>query len=580
MKIEDFKRKDFISLLDLDEEEINRVPLRNFVDTIFLTAKKILEPPEFSKYPDHGLDHSYRVIEYALKVSKELIPPENRLSRLEKMTLGCAALVHDIGMQWTKFYPRENKNYVRKNHCYFGNRLFELICSNEEEDEEERKGINLPNLGIPEDLLILNGGIIHRISLVAFLHHPEEDIDSPNLRWDILNNPEYNADYYFPGNIPYRTKLLSALLRFGDELDMDYRRLNGDIGRIESKFLKPDNKLHWISCLYTQKITINHLESNNLEILLSWAAVDNDKQISLVRKILHEIREYHFNEEVKHIAPYLIWSENTPPPTLKFRLSDQPERFSKKLLGRFSIPPKLEDHLNKSLKKTLEEFEKNKPANLIQLKENRFSKKAKQIADRFLQSEEGIIHKHYALKTQWHTDKYIKCRELVAEPEFTESLVKGLAEHFKKCKFTRIVAQGTSAIRIGSILSATLGTKFSYANGNIKFQSEVLNSEDFKEYERIATISPSDKILILDDIIGIGNVFSDSINQLIKMNLPCENITFFYIYSVGYEKKVIRKFRDVKVYYLTAYTNVAYWKENKKGRCKICKNDESEPERE
>jgi len=582
-KTEDFNREDFIYLLELGEEEINRVLLRKFVDTIFPIAKKILEPPEFSNYPDHGIDHSYRLLKYALEVSEKLIPPENQLSILEKTILCCAALVHDIGIQWTKYYPKENKDHVRKNHCHFGDRLFELTCSGEEEDAKERERIDLPKLDIiSEDQPITCSSIISRISLVAFLHHPIEDIDSPNLRWDILNVPYYNANWCYPGTtIPYRTKLLSALLRLGDELDMDKRRLNSDGGRIKSELLTLDNKLHWISCLYTEKITITSLGLNNLEILLHWVAVEEDKQVSLVRRILHEIRESHFNEEVKEIVPYLIWSENTPPPTLKFRLSDQPEGFSKKLLGKFSIPPELEDHLNKSLKKTLEEFEKNKPANLIQLKENRFSKKAKQIADRFLQSEEGIIHKHYALKTHWHTDRYIKCRELVAKSDFTESLVKGLAEHFKKCKFTRIVAQGTSAIRIGSILSATLGTKFSYANGNIKFQPEGLSSGDFKEYGRIATIFPSDKILILDDIIGIGNVFYNSIKQLIKMKLPFTNITFFYIYSVGYEKNVMKDFPYVKVYYLTAYTNVAYWEESETGgRCEICQNDESEPERE
>jgi len=556
-------REDFLNLLEIGEEDkFGELQLRRAVGEAYNFSEEIWQDVQLTNFPDHGINHSFRVLKVALDIAEKIIPmKEYKLSNLEKMILGIAVLIHDIGMQYQKkYHDVEDDKKVRESHCTLGNKIVIDAMS------DRRRVINLPQLYTQGEYYKY---FIEHARYTAFSHHTNSGDEIADKYWEKLKEPAYNADAREAGGVLRRLKLLAGLLHFGDELDMDQLRLQ-NISMLNSPSLDPENKTHWSCCYYTRNIEIRAGASGigSLRIYLHWRAPKG--KIEIIRILLQDIRQQHFNNEIPKILPYLVWKEGVEFPVIDdIKMDSDPEE-SEDVEG---LPEEVEEFLRS--KRPYESGEKllRESKNLIELSGNDFEV-AKQKADYHIRSGEGVIIAHYVLKTKWHTDKYIKCRELVADPVFTESLVKGLTNKFKDSNLNHVIAQGTSAIRIGSLLSIALDTKFSYASEKVKFQFEPPSSKKSSEYEKIVTVSKGDKILILDDIFGVGVVFSDSVSQLKSLGFSEKDFIFFCIYSLGHEKKDLEKFEGVKLYYLKAFQDVGYWEEIEKDKCEECKDGE------
>ena len=551
--------KDFLDLLKIKEDKFGELRLKDTLRAVYNFSEEIWKNVQLLNFPDHGLPHSLRVLTQALNIAEKIIPKgEHSLSDLEKMILGAAALIHDIGMQYHKYYPTKkiSEDKIRGKHCELGVQMLSDALNN--------KGRNgLPQLSIQKELKHFIGDFA---SHVAFSHCSKEKI--ANEYWDDFKKKNYNADAK-EGGVSRRLKLLAGLLRFGDELDMTWLRLK-NIEKLDSSLLKVENKAHWACCYYTKNIKVEAGGggTGGLRIHLSWRAPNKKEEIELIRKLLQDIRLQHFNNEIGIICPYLVWKEGIPQPVIApIEMDPNPE----KLNFVKPLPKDLKEYIQKRVEPyTYGTNTLKRTKNLIELSGNDFDE-AKQKADEFVRLRKGVIDAHYVLKTKWHTNQYIKCRELVSDNDFSKTLVRGLANMFKDAKLTRIIAQGTSAIRIGSLLSIVLGTKFSYVSGNAKFQFEEPMYKGYSEFERIATVSKGDKILIIDDILGVGVVFNYLFRELQKLGFKKDNLLFFYIYSLGSKKRYVKDIKDVPVYYLKAFPDIKYWKEDKNGECKICK---------
>ena len=198
-------------------------------------------------YTDHGIDHSYRIIDYILKIidGKNL---NDKFTKEEYFILFAAAFLHDIGMQCdlnkhTKIkeklktenritqpfeknvleYTKKEVNELRKTHNWAAKYWLEeasmkINCTY----DKLKTAVNKVNR--------INNGLINDIAETC-LYHTKMDINSINT------------------NYTYATKTgrkpLAALFRFADELDIAQNRVE-DIEEILQIFsIDIESEVYW-----------------------------------------------------------------------------------------------------------------------------------------------------------------------------------------------------------------------------------------------------------------------------------------------------------------------------------------------
>ena len=120
--------KYFGVFLDISDEG------KAFVGTVCASAALLLKDQLLYQYTDHTVDHSFRVEEY---ISKLLQGSNIALSDNEKIILLCAILLHDVGMQTTKYLkdfdagqplgPAQIEEIRQRHHRYSGNLIVESV---------------------------------------------------------------------------------------------------------------------------------------------------------------------------------------------------------------------------------------------------------------------------------------------------------------------------------------------------------------------------------------------------------------------------------------------------------------------
>ena len=547
--------EDFIHMLNLREPKLFGIDLEAVIRNTYSFVEKIWASGQMlDKFTDHGIGHSYETLKNALDIADKLLV-HCPLNVLEKTILVIACLIHDIGMQCVKYskWKKLSPNEVRKSHCSIGFDMFKIALCKRNSDVPKFT-MNNPDIEKP---LILEKALI-----VAFSHCSEDE--RAKELWKNLKNDEVR-------NTKRRLKLLAGLLRLGDELDMCFDRVP-EINRIMSSTLPVESKAHWACCYYVKnaKPEAGANGKGSMRVVLSWHAPNDEDQIDKIRKLLTELRVQRFNQEIDLVKTYLKEEETVPEPIIeKIERLPEPE----KTASVRKLPKEIVEYIVTKLYPYTFGKGLEIPENLIEIKDQSFTI-AKTISDEFIRLGKGVIPAHYVLKTRFHTDKYIKCRDLVCNNNFVIELVKALKKKFvAEFRPTRVVSIGTSAIRIGSLLSIVLSVPFSYAVGEVEIALDKFpSSASFERYEKVILISPKDKLLIIDDILGVGTVFEKIMKQLTNLGVEMANVVFFYIYSLGHEKKFLEKFPKVRVYFLNAYPDIKYWQEKTNGGCEFCKN--------
>lgn len=192
-------------------------------------AEAIWKKPLLRQYTDHTIDHSRRVIAVLDKLCALLVEP---LTDDEPYVLLCAAFLHDIGMQQEKFFETD---VVRKRYSE------EEIAEAEADRAKGEAIIREWHYLISEERIKYELGdkymeeeFIDEIALVS-KGHTKEDLDG-------------YKDGTKAGQ-PMRLRLLAALLRLADELDLDYPRV--DLDELEQAIILDESKAHWWKCYYS-----------------------------------------------------------------------------------------------------------------------------------------------------------------------------------------------------------------------------------------------------------------------------------------------------------------------------------------
>jgi hypothetical protein len=185
---------------------------------------RIWASPLHRHYTNHGLDHSQRVIALLDGLTSGVQATDSRLSPDEVFVLLAGAYLHDVGMQDERFASGDLEAIRARHH--------------ERSAEWIRGAGEAPaiDLGLPGE-----PGLVEAVALVA-LGHRQVDL---------------SAECYAPlihasGEI--RVRLLAALLRLADALDLDHRRVNLDLLKLTN--LPLESCLHWYLCYYVSGVMI------------------------------------------------------------------------------------------------------------------------------------------------------------------------------------------------------------------------------------------------------------------------------------------------------------------------------------
>gem|GEM_PF-2518177 len=195
-------------------------------DTACIKVAEFWDRKIYNHYTNHDIYHSARIINI---ISSLLTGTSVVLSDAEKFILLTAIALHDVGMQ-TPYNSdlgdspsdkdkRKALEKIRDNHHIYSERLIKESVT--KPDEKFSFGLNDQR------------DYVDVIALIA-KNHRETDIS--NLH-----------DFSYNGN-KIRKKLLSALIRLGDALDLDSRRVNIEILKVFP--IPVDSKSHWYAHYY------------------------------------------------------------------------------------------------------------------------------------------------------------------------------------------------------------------------------------------------------------------------------------------------------------------------------------------
>ncbi len=207
------KQKKFKNCLSLVEEKVE-----------FYWSK-----PLHRWYTDHGLEHSKRIIEC---LEQLLQVKSSILSEAERFILLAAIYLHDIGMQFPVYaglskkddYTKDELEIIRKNH-----------------NEASAKAI----IASLDNNSGFSFGLENCKDYVDFI----ADVAKYHRKLDINTLKSVKL-----AGKTIRLPLLAALIRLGDELDADYRRVNPDI--LATVDIPAESKYHWWCHHYVQSLSI------------------------------------------------------------------------------------------------------------------------------------------------------------------------------------------------------------------------------------------------------------------------------------------------------------------------------------
>ncbi len=199
---------------------------RRALENVRDAAARIWARPLHRTFTDHTPDHSGRIIALLDGLTAGMMATDKRLSPTEVWVLLAAAYLHDIGMQNEKFAGGDLDEIRDQHHEQTAEMIYAVF-------EAPASAFAIP--------LARDPAMVEAVALVAKGHRRVD-----------LAAPEYEPLVH--GSETLRPRLLAALLRFGDELDIDHRRV--DMEQIKLLALPTESLLHWWKCHYVGGVSI------------------------------------------------------------------------------------------------------------------------------------------------------------------------------------------------------------------------------------------------------------------------------------------------------------------------------------
>jgi hypothetical protein len=189
-------------------------------------TERIWERPLHRYFTDHGITHSERICTLLDGLTAGMMHTDKRLVPTEAFVLLAAASLHDIGMQDERFAGGDLEEIRAHHHEQTAEMIYQVF-------EVPQHAFPIPLGDDP--------ALVEAIALVAAGHRK---VDLAGGEYDPLQL----------GDETLRLRLLAALLRFADELDIDHRRV--DLEQMKLLNLPVESQLHWWRCHYVAGVSI------------------------------------------------------------------------------------------------------------------------------------------------------------------------------------------------------------------------------------------------------------------------------------------------------------------------------------
>lgn len=241
-----------------------RVKVRKQLTPVCEKAKATWDKPLLTQYTDHTIEHSKRVIDLLDELTR-LLPRPDRLNDNEAYVLLAAALLHDIGMQYLAFFEDEAA-------CAVFSRadIEKALASDDARRDLLRARHHLVGAQWIRDTVgaeCIRKDLIEEVAEVV-KGHTRVSLDA-------------YEDHRKAGG-PMRVRLLAALLRLADELDLDYRRV--DLRELDWAPISSESKAHWWRCHYVESVDIDKL--GRIQITFRFSNDDSVQVQEIVRSLV------------------------------------------------------------------------------------------------------------------------------------------------------------------------------------------------------------------------------------------------------------------------------------------------------
>jgi tetratricopeptide (TPR) repeat protein len=241
-----------------------RPKVRKDLKPICQQAKRIWAIPELTHYTDHTVLHSARVIKHIDDLAA-LLAREDKLNDNEAFVLLAAALLHDVGMQRLNVFDSDLAQHLFTPEQVEQGRRSRPRC--EELVREHHHLIGAEWIRTELSKSWPNRDFVEEIAVVI-KGHTKADLSALQ-------------DHRKAGK-PMRIRLLAALLRLADELDLDFQRV--DLDRLKHASITPESKAHWWKCHYVESVDV--LEHGQVEVTFRFSSEDTSQVRDIIRGLV------------------------------------------------------------------------------------------------------------------------------------------------------------------------------------------------------------------------------------------------------------------------------------------------------
>jgi len=216
-------------------------------------------------FTDHGPEHSRRIIK-SINILNTFLPQEKRLSKAEWFGLCIAAMLHDVGMQWSyilrEFAPNlydastsETWEMVRRAHVDRSAKLLEAIVRQDSQLSKIWPGLAYFQAPESPSWDILLGRILTIIKAHSRDQDGQESGWRDAVRWkDVLPADEEGISALGC----FRMPLIASLFRLADELDVTHHRVPNLRRLLDQQPNIPWRSLtFWASCYFVDQVRIH-----------------------------------------------------------------------------------------------------------------------------------------------------------------------------------------------------------------------------------------------------------------------------------------------------------------------------------
>jgi hypothetical protein len=294
------------------------------LENLRAAAARIWERPLHRYFTDHGVTHSERICTLLDGLTAGMMQTDKRLVPTEAFVLLAAASLHDIGMQDERFAGGDLEEIRAHHHEQTAEMIYQVF-------EDPQHAFPIPLGDDP--------ALVEAIALVAEGHRKVD-----------LAGGEYAPLQL--GDETLRLRLLAALLRFADELDIDHRRV--DLEQMKLLNLPVESQLHWWRCHYVAGVSI---VDEYIRVAYRFPKDRPDYENLIIPLVENGIRAKHADLETIFRANAVKVAIGEPQVRLMRLVKPLPEEVEALARGRFeenALPPK--PPVTISLQKTFREL--------------------------------------------------------------------------------------------------------------------------------------------------------------------------------------------------------------------------------